>query len=65
MVAMLSGYFSLGDDVNQFIVLRDPPAGYNDIAMSIGQLGLMVGLFIGTAIRINSNMNLGKLIYNV
>lgn len=56
---MITGYISFGENVPPFIVLRDAPFGYNDLAMTIGQCGLMLGLIIGTNLRINSNSNLG------
>ena len=60
---MIAGYFTFGEDVPQFIVLRKAPDGYNDIFMTIGQVGLMIGLFIGTTIRINCNKNTCKIIF--
>jgi hypothetical protein len=57
---MIAGYFSFGDQVPQFIVLREAPSGYNDIMMTIGLFGLMIGMFIGTTIRINCNKNTSK-----
>jgi hypothetical protein len=59
-MVMISGYFSFGDNVPQFIVLRKAPEDYNDIAMTIGLVGLMLGLFIGTTIRVNCNKNTCK-----
>ena len=59
-MVMISGYFSFGKDVPQFIVLRQAPEDYNDILMTIGLFGLMFGLFIGTTIRINCNVTTSK-----
>ena len=56
---MLSGYFSLGGNVPQFIALRDPIEGINDTLMTIGQFGLMLGLIIGIIIRLNCNKDTG------
>ena len=56
-MVMCTGYFSFGENVPQFIVLRKAPDGYNDIFMTIGKIGLIIGLFIGTTIRINCNKN--------
>ena len=54
---MIAGYFSFGDEIPQFIVLRQPPPGYNDLAMNIGLFGLVIALFIGTTIRVNCTKN--------
>lgn len=60
MMVMISGYLSLGDDIPEFIVLRNAPLGYNDIKMNIGLVGLMLGLVIGITIRIVCNTNTSK-----
>lgn len=56
---MVSGYFSFGDDVPQFIALREPLDGSLDIWMTIGQFGLFFGLIIGVIIRLNCNKDTG------
>ena len=63
LMVMISGYFSFGDQVPQFIVLRQAPDGYKDTMMTIGLFGLMIGLFIGTTIRINCNKNTSNRVY--
>jgi len=57
IMVMISGYISFGEDLPQFIILREAPTGYNDIMMNIGLIGIIISLIIGITIRINCNTN--------
>lgn len=56
---MISGYFSFGENIPQFIALREPLDGSFDILMTIGQFGLFFGLAFGIVIRLNCNKDTG------
>jgi hypothetical protein len=52
---LLGGYFSFGQNMPHMLALRDPINGVSDIAMTIGQIGLFVGISVAIVIRIKSN----------
>jgi len=51
----MAGYVSLGNNVPDLVIARKALPGSSDILMSIGQLGLFVGLVVATSLRILSN----------
>ena len=51
----IAGYLSLGNQVPDLVIARDPLPGSSDILMTIGQLGLFVGLTIALSLRILAN----------
>lgn len=50
-----AGYLSLGNSVPDLVIARKALPGSKDILMSIGQIGLFVGLVVATSLRILSN----------
>ncbi len=51
----VAGYISLGNQVPDLVIARDPLPGSSDILMTIGQLGLFIGLTISLSLRILAN----------
>ena len=51
----VAGYLSLGSQVPDLVIARDPLPGSSDVLMSIGQMGLFIGLTISLSLRILAN----------
>lgn len=54
-LVLVGGYFTFGDDMPHMLALRDSPFPGSDWAMTIGQVGLFVGISVAIVIRIKSN----------
>lgn len=54
-LVLVGGYFSFGPDMPHMLALREPREDSSDLAMTIGQVGLFVGISVAITIRIKSN----------
>lgn len=57
-IVCYAGYISFGENIPEFIVLRQPLPGSLDILMTIGQFGVMITLVLGLVIRVRCNRNI-------
>lgn len=56
----LAGYFSFGEDIPDFIVLRPALMGSYDVLMSIAQVGVCVGMILGVIIRVRCSSEMAQ-----
>jgi hypothetical protein len=57
---LIGGYFSFGKDMPHMLALREPIKNHSDLAMTIGQIGLFLGISVAITIRIKSNSDFIK-----
>lgn len=53
-----AGYISFGENIPEFIVLRESLPGSKDIVMTIGQLGVLITMLLAVVIRVRCNCNI-------
>lgn len=56
-MVMVGGYCSFKDDIPEMLALRPPLPGSSDVAMTIGQVGLLTGIMVSIMLRIKFNFD--------